>query len=192
MKTKDPKKPKIDTRFQPGQSGNPGGRPKRSVAEKNLRQIAAPFVPGIIETFVHKALEGDLEAAKFVVGLVLSPLKPQTPPIDHPLPEGDIPSRMQYAFDAAAQGDISIEQAEGLSLIGERAVNISNLQANDLQSSSADNLVIANDYTMDQTISPTNTGVTIIERKTFDSLIAEPDEVLDKSIQDTDGSNETS
>lgn len=99
---------------------------------------------------------------------------------------------MQYAFDAAAQGDISIEQAEGLSLIGERAVNISNLQANDLQSSSVDNLVIANDYTMDQSSPPTNTGVTVIERKTFDSLIAEPDEVLDKSKQDIGGSDETS
>lgn len=193
MKTKDPKKPKIDTRFQPGQSGNPGGRPKRSVAEKNLRQIATPFIPGIIETFAQKALKGDLEAAKFVVGLVLSPLKPQTPPINHPLPEGDIQSRMQYAFEAAAQGDISIEQAEGLNQIGERAVNISHLQASDLQQSSNFNSPeIANDYTMDQSSSPTNTGVTVIERKTLDSLIAEPDEVLDKSIQDTDGSNENS
>jgi len=193
MKTENPNKPKTDTRFQPGKSGNPNGRPKRSFTETNLRQIATPFIPGIIEKFAEKALNGDLEAAKFIVGLVLSPLKPQTPPINHPLPEGDIPSRMQYTYDAAAQGDISIEQAEGLSLIGERAVNISHLQASDSQqSSNFNNPKIANDYKMDQTISPTNTGVTVIERKILDSPIADPDAVLDESIQDTGSSNENS
>ena len=191
MKTEDPNKPKKDTRFQPGKSGNPNGRPKRSFTETNLRQIATPFIPSIIETFAQKAVEGDLEAAKFIVGLVLPPLKPQTPPINHPLPEGDISSRMQYTYSAAAQGDISIEQAEGLSRIGGLAINISHLQASNFQQSSNFNSPeVANDYTMDQSSPPTNTGMTVIERKTLDSPIAEPNEVLDESIQDTGSSNE--
>jgi uncharacterized protein DUF5681 len=62
------------TRFQPGQSGNPGGRPKTAPLSQACREILAQPVPddakgrtyaeAIAETLAKNALKGDIRAAQ--------------------------------------------------------------------------------------------------------------------------------
>jgi hypothetical protein len=42
--------PKADSQFRPGQSGNPGGRPK---GERSVREIAQQHTTAAMETLVH-------------------------------------------------------------------------------------------------------------------------------------------
>ncbi len=81
------KSPPVRTRFQPGQSGNPGGRPKAKagfyddVAEIFSRpligQIAGKPVTitmtkAMFRSLCRKAINGDRAAMKNVVGLILT------------------------------------------------------------------------------------------------------------------------
>jgi hypothetical protein len=62
------------TRFKPGQSGNPGGRPKTAPLSQACRELLADSVPNdregrtyaqaIAQTLGEKALAGDIRAAQ--------------------------------------------------------------------------------------------------------------------------------
>jgi hypothetical protein len=62
------------TRWKPGQSGNPGGRPKSAPLSQACREVLALPVPGdpqgrtyaemIAATLAGKAVEGDIKAAQ--------------------------------------------------------------------------------------------------------------------------------
>src|SRR3954468_23426546 len=47
--------PSSDTRFRPGQSGNPGGRPK---AERNVRDLAQQYTAETVEALVDVVRTG--------------------------------------------------------------------------------------------------------------------------------------
>jgi Family of unknown function (DUF5681) len=62
------------TRFKPGQSGNPGGRPRTAPLSQACRELLARPVPGnpegctyaeaIAQKLAEKAIEGDIRAAQ--------------------------------------------------------------------------------------------------------------------------------
>jgi hypothetical protein len=79
------KKPPRHTRFQPGQSGNPKGRPKRSRnldimfeeelnAPVKIREDGRPRTVSKKRVFVtqtvHRAIQGDARAAAFVIKMI--------------------------------------------------------------------------------------------------------------------------
>ena len=149
------------TRFKKGVSGNPKGRPKQNVKTSDLRQSLFNRGPELIDILFKFAREGNLRAIELLLDRIYPRLKPQILPIEHPIPQGNISSQVQHVFHAAVQGNISIEQAESLSLIAERAVNLSALEANALNHSYPDNLEIANDPIIDSSTSQVDCGVTI-------------------------------
>lgn len=71
-------------RWKPGESGNPAGRPKGSKnrvtliktdVELTLREFSSKYVPEVLRVAIQKALEGDNDMIKLILGLHMS--KPQ-------------------------------------------------------------------------------------------------------------------
>lgn len=74
-----------DTKFKPGQSGNPNGRPKDKTPATKLRQSIAKAMPEILAQLVEQAKAGDVAAAKVLIDRVCPPLKSQALPISLPV-----------------------------------------------------------------------------------------------------------
>jgi len=75
----------MTTKFKPGQSGNPNGRPKDKTPATKLRQSIITDMPEIITKLVEQAKAGDVAAAKVLIDRVCPPLKPQALPINLPV-----------------------------------------------------------------------------------------------------------
>lgn len=74
-----------DTRFKPGQSGNPKGREPGKTPAAKLRQSIVKAMPEILAQLVEQAKAGDVAAAKVLLDRVCPPLKPQALPISLPV-----------------------------------------------------------------------------------------------------------
>lgn len=70
-----------DTQFEPGKSGNPGGRPKGSrnkitlqkmMLEETLRDITKDRMPQVVEKAFELALQGDRAMLKLLIELHMS------------------------------------------------------------------------------------------------------------------------
>jgi len=72
------------TKFKPGISGNPNGRPKDKTPATILRKSISQEMPEIIKTLVGLAKGGDVAAAKVLLDRICPALKPQAMPISLP------------------------------------------------------------------------------------------------------------
>ena len=108
-----------DGRWQPGQSGNPKGRPPGTGEVAKLRASIAERVPEILERLTEAALAGDVSAARLLLERVLPPIKPVELPIELALAEGRPTEQARQVLAAAAGGALAPDQA--VSLIGAMA-----------------------------------------------------------------------
>jgi hypothetical protein len=70
-----------DTKFKPGQSGNPAGRPKDKTPATLLRKSIAEDMPEIVKALIEQAKGGDVQAAKVLLDRICPPLRPQALPV---------------------------------------------------------------------------------------------------------------
>ncbi len=96
--------------FQPGQSGNPLGKP---VGTKHRATIAAQtLLDGEVEALTRKAIDlalsGDIGALKLCLDRIIPALKPQAQAVmlDQPLPNS-LTETARAFMNAAAKGQIS-------------------------------------------------------------------------------------
>lgn len=125
-----------DTRFKPGQSGNPNGRPKGS--RHRITLIAEQMVDGAAEEIVGKIIEhatqGDPTALKMLLDRILPARKERPtqfalPPINS---ASDLPTAFAAISSAVADGEITMtEGAEASRLLENyaRAVEVTELAA---------------------------------------------------------------
>lgn len=104
--------------FQPGQSGNPIGRPKGIVDRRSeYRSMLEPYAKELIEKLVEMAKGGEPTALRLCIERLLPRVKPDAG-INFPLPEGGIDTgdnMLQITNDlttAVASGQMTIEEAE--------------------------------------------------------------------------------
>ncbi|WP_432741738.1 DUF5681 domain-containing protein [Methylobacter sp. G7] len=76
---------KESTKFQPGVSGNPKGKPKDKTPATLLRKSIAEAMPEIILSLIEQAKAGDVAASKCLLDRVCPTLKPQAMPICLPV-----------------------------------------------------------------------------------------------------------
>lgn len=104
------------SKWQPGQSGNPNGRPPGTGEVAKLRAGIAERVPEILDRLTEAALSGDVSAARLLLERVLPPVKAVELPIEMTLADGRPTDQARQVLAAAAGGAIAPDQA--VSLIG--------------------------------------------------------------------------
>lgn len=112
------------TAFQPGQSGNPAGRPKgcRNKATQAVLALMEGAGEQIVLAVIRAAQAGDLAAARMVIDRLAPPLRER--PVSLPdFPDTDsidgINQASRIILQAAANGELTPGEASTLSTITE-------------------------------------------------------------------------
>lgn len=105
---------KKDCQFQPGQSGNPAGKPrgakdKRTIWRKRLQDDA----PKMIEKALELAHKGDKDMLKFLLDRVI-PKRPRTETYVPIALSGSIQEKANQITDALKSEELTIEQTKDL------------------------------------------------------------------------------
>ncbi len=101
--------------WQPGQTGNPKGRPPGQSEITRLRAAIAEHVPSILDQLVTAAKGGDVQAARLILERVLPPLKGIEQAVTLQLPnDGTLTAKAAAVLNAAASGDLAPGQAAQL------------------------------------------------------------------------------
>jgi Family of unknown function (DUF5681) len=101
--------------WQPGQTGNPKGRPPGQSEITRLRTAIASHVPSILDQLVTAAKAGDVQAARLILERVLPPLKGTEQAVELQLPkDGTLTAKATAVLNAAAAGDLAPGQAAQL------------------------------------------------------------------------------
>ncbi|MDA8190919.1 MAG: DUF5681 domain-containing protein [Gammaproteobacteria bacterium] len=123
-------------RFKRGQSGNPKGRPRgsRNTALVALDKIGEDAAQGLLQTVIAKALNGDMGAARILLDRVWPVRKGRPVVFDAPSIQSahDIVRAIDHILTATAAGQLTIEEAAGLTTIIEaqrKAIETSELDS---------------------------------------------------------------
>ena len=101
--------------WQPGQTGNPKGRPPGQSEITRLRASLAGDVPDILAGLVLAAKGGDVQAARLILERILPPIKAIEQAVELQLPEGGTLTAKAFAvLSAAAAGELAPGQAAQL------------------------------------------------------------------------------
>ena len=101
--------------WQPGQTGNPKGRPPGQSEITRLRAALAGDVPEILAGLVRAAKGGDVQAARLILERVLPPLKGIEQAVELQLPtDGTLTAKAAAVLTAAAAGALAPGQAAQL------------------------------------------------------------------------------
>lgn len=108
--------------WQPGQSGNPKGRPPGTGVVARMRSDLAEHIPIIVDSLVARAVAGDNGAARLILERVMPPLKPIEPSQSVSIPSGGLADQGRAVVASVATGELAIGQgASLLSAIGSLA-----------------------------------------------------------------------
>lgn len=108
--------------WQPGQSGNPKGRPPGTGEVARMRSALAEHIPQIVESLVARAVAGDTGAARLILERYMPALKPIELAQSVPIPSGGLADQGRAVVASIASGELAVGQgASLLSAIGSLA-----------------------------------------------------------------------
>lgn len=102
--------------FKPGdkninRSGRPPGTPDR---RSQLRELIKPHVPELIDKALQLARGGDSGAIRLLLDKVIPALKPVSEPVELDISGGNATAQATAIFQAAIAGEISLDEANGM------------------------------------------------------------------------------
>ena len=102
------------SKFQPGQSGNLAGRPRKPKNDSGtMRNLIAAELPSIIAVLIQQAQAGDVQAARTLLDKALPNVRPVALP--SPIPQladaESLTDKADVIIQALAQGDIGSDTA---------------------------------------------------------------------------------
>lgn len=102
--------------WQPGQSGNPRGRPPGRGHAAQMREALTSKLPAILEKLVQLAVEGDVQAIKLVLERTLPAIKPMEQPVELALPDvgASLTQQARDVLASVSRGEIAPTQAAQL------------------------------------------------------------------------------
>ena len=100
------------SRWKPGQSGNPSGRPRGRGDVAAIRASLAECLPNILDNLAKAAVAGDMQATRILLDRVLPPLRAVESPVFVDFPKaGSLTAKAEAVLTAAASGEIGASQA---------------------------------------------------------------------------------
>jgi hypothetical protein len=103
--------------WQPGQTGNPKGRPPGQSEITRLRASLAGDVPEILAGLVLAAKSGDVQAARLILERILPPIKAIEQAVALQLPDGGtLTAQGRAVLSAVAAGQLA--PGQGAALLG--------------------------------------------------------------------------
>jgi len=98
--------------FQPGQSGNPAGRPvgsKNKITE--LQKLLVPYAEALVAKAVEMALAGDAAALRLCVDRIIPAAKSRDATVSLPTLTGSLADSGRAVLEALAAEELSPDQA---------------------------------------------------------------------------------
>lgn len=113
--------PKQDTRFQPGQSGNPDGRPKgsRNKTTLALENLLDGQAEALTQKAIELALDGKMDALRLCLDRLIPPRREAPVSFEHPKIEtaADAAKAMAAIVAAVANGDLTPSEGQAVSAL---------------------------------------------------------------------------
>jgi hypothetical protein len=100
--------------WQPGQSGNPAGRPRNSGKIAKLREEIAQHLPTIIAGLIERAKDGDPAAARLLLERVCPAVKPVEQAVTVALTGDTLTERGNAVLAAIEAGTLAPSQGAAL------------------------------------------------------------------------------
>ena len=107
-------KTETESKWRPGQSGNPKGRPRGSGEVAKLRESIAQRLPALLDSLISRAMYGDMAAARLLLERTVAPLKAVEPAQALDLPKASLSQQGHAVLNAAAMGEVTPAQATAL------------------------------------------------------------------------------
>ena len=106
---------KRPSRWKPGQTGNPKGRPPGQSEITRLRATLATEIPEILAGLVIAAKGGDVQAARLILERILPPVKAIEQAVELQMPpDGTLSAKADAVLSATAAGVLAPGQAAQL------------------------------------------------------------------------------
>jgi hypothetical protein len=99
-------------KFEPGQSGNPEGRPP-GIRDKRtaMRDLLLPHAPELVAKVVEMAKNGDAAALRICLDRLIPPAKSKDDPISIPGLTDSLADNSRTVIKALAEGELTPEEA---------------------------------------------------------------------------------
>ena len=104
-----------DTKFKPGQSGNPNGKPKGAKDKRTeLRGLLQPHAKELVNKVVEKALEGDTTALRLCLDRLIPPYRAGNISVVLDEIEGTLTEKGEKIISAMGSGQITPSDASSM------------------------------------------------------------------------------
>jgi hypothetical protein len=102
------------TKWQPGESGNPSGRPAGKTLAGKLREAVGQDFDEIVQAVVGAAKAGDMTAANLLLSRTCPAVRPVQEPIKVDMDGATLTERAGRILDAVSRGELAPMDAKAL------------------------------------------------------------------------------